>query len=233
LVLYIPIHFDDGLAITNLLPLYHWFLSVLKQTLSIVDLGKCSKFLSIVIIRDRICHQLWLSSHLYVAKLLPEWNLWDLSSHGHLSSKNPLHYRRPRLSTMLCCMLLRRPYGFMFFLAFCIFLFYVLFPFFWTIKQLVHFLILLLFQHDQNISIFATILFALSCKTAHFLLYGFPPLICPLISLQNLSVIHFFLNIVLSLVYRFPFLSFSLCSLLVLSISDGGVLTSQNLIYTT
>jgi Reverse transcriptase (RNA-dependent DNA polymerase) len=75
LVLYIPIHVDDGLAITNSLPLYHWFLSVLKQTLSIVDLGECSKFLSIVIIRDRIHRQLWLSSHLYVAKLLPEWNL--------------------------------------------------------------------------------------------------------------------------------------------------------------
>jgi Reverse transcriptase (RNA-dependent DNA polymerase) len=77
LVLYISIHVDDGLAITNLLPLYQWFLSVLKQKLLIVDMGECSKFLSIVIIQNRSCCQLWLSSHLYVAELLAEWNLLD------------------------------------------------------------------------------------------------------------------------------------------------------------
>jgi hypothetical protein len=75
LVLYIPIHVDNGLVITNLLPLYQWFLSVLKRKLLIIDLGECLKFLSIVIIRDHIWHQLWLSSHLYVTKLLAEWNL--------------------------------------------------------------------------------------------------------------------------------------------------------------
>jgi hypothetical protein len=75
LVLYIPIHVDDGLAITNSLHLYQWFLTILKKKLLIVDLGECSKFLSIVIIRDRSKRQLWLSSHLYVSELLVEWNL--------------------------------------------------------------------------------------------------------------------------------------------------------------
>jgi hypothetical protein len=75
LVLYAPIHVDDGLVITNSLPLYHWFLSALKKKLQIVDMGTCSKFLSIMIIRNCSCRQLWLSSHLYVAKLLTEWNL--------------------------------------------------------------------------------------------------------------------------------------------------------------
>jgi hypothetical protein len=41
----------------------------------VVDLGKCSKFLSILIIRDRPTQHLYLSSHLYVAELLVEWNL--------------------------------------------------------------------------------------------------------------------------------------------------------------
>jgi hypothetical protein len=54
LVIYILIYIDDGLAIMISLPLYHWFLSVLKKKLMIVDLGECSKFLSIVIIHDHI-----------------------------------------------------------------------------------------------------------------------------------------------------------------------------------
>lgn len=63
LVLYVPLHVDDGLAITNYPSLYQWFL------------GNCSKFLSILILRDRPNHCLWLSSHVYIADLLEEWNL--------------------------------------------------------------------------------------------------------------------------------------------------------------
>jgi hypothetical protein len=75
LVLYIPLHVDDGLAITNSLPLYTWFLRILSTRLHIVDLGPCSKFLSILIIRDRVQRKLWLSSHIYVSELLDEWNM--------------------------------------------------------------------------------------------------------------------------------------------------------------
>ena len=75
LVLYVPLHVDDGLAVTNSQPLYAWFLSSLSARLQIVDLGPCSKFLNIVIIRDRPNRKLWLSSHIYVAELLAEWNL--------------------------------------------------------------------------------------------------------------------------------------------------------------
>ena len=75
LVLYVPIHVDDGLAITNSRSLYAWFLMILSRRLIIVDLGHCSKFLSILILRDRPNRRLWLSSHLYVADLLDEWNL--------------------------------------------------------------------------------------------------------------------------------------------------------------
>ena len=54
LVLYVPIHIDNGLAITNSPSLYQWFLATLRWNLLIVDLGDCSKFLSIVIIWDHV-----------------------------------------------------------------------------------------------------------------------------------------------------------------------------------
>ena len=75
LVLYVPIHINNGLAITNSQSLYQWFLTTLWRNLPIVDMGNCSKFLSIVIIHDRLHHHLWLSSHIYVIDFLNEWNL--------------------------------------------------------------------------------------------------------------------------------------------------------------
>jgi hypothetical protein len=55
-------------------------LATLKKNLLIVDLGACSQFLSIVITRDRPNHRLWLSSHVYIAELLKEWNLTSATS---------------------------------------------------------------------------------------------------------------------------------------------------------
>jgi hypothetical protein len=75
LVLYVPLHVDDGLAITNSSPLYQWFIKMLKRRLLIVDMGLCKKFLNLLIIRDRARRRAWLSSHVYVAELLEEWNL--------------------------------------------------------------------------------------------------------------------------------------------------------------
>src|SRR6266567_366558 len=75
LVLYVPLHVDDGLAATNSTPLYLWFIQTLKRRLLIVDMGPCKKFLSLLLIRDRANHRAWLSSHVYVAELLEEWNL--------------------------------------------------------------------------------------------------------------------------------------------------------------
>jgi len=53
LTLIVPIHVDDGLGVTNSIELYLWFIRSLSKTLHIIDLGICSKFLSILIIRDR------------------------------------------------------------------------------------------------------------------------------------------------------------------------------------
>lgn len=75
LVLYIPLHVDDGLAVTNSPSLYMWFLASLSKRLHVVDLGACSKFLNILILRDRPTWRIWLSSRIYIADLLDEWNL--------------------------------------------------------------------------------------------------------------------------------------------------------------
>ena len=75
LVLYVPLHVDDDLAITNSHSLYAWFLATLSVRLHIVDLGACSKFLNILILRDQPNRRLWLSSRVYIAELLDEWNL--------------------------------------------------------------------------------------------------------------------------------------------------------------
>ena len=49
--------------------------ATLSIHLHIVDLGACSKFLNILILRDRPNRRLWLSSRVYIAELLDEWNL--------------------------------------------------------------------------------------------------------------------------------------------------------------
>ena len=76
LVLYVPLHVDDSLGITNSPLLYAWFLKVLLRRLHIIDLGPCSKFLSILIIHDRPQHRIWLSSHVYScsSKVLQQHN---------------------------------------------------------------------------------------------------------------------------------------------------------------
>ena len=75
LILLVPLHVDDGLGITNSEPLYLWFLKSLSHRLHVVDLGPCSKFLNILIIRDHSRRRLWLSSHLYVSEHLTDWNM--------------------------------------------------------------------------------------------------------------------------------------------------------------
>ena len=62
LVLYVPLHVDDGLAITNSPSLYAWFFTSLSKCLHIVDLGPCSKFLNLLILCDHPNWRMWLSS---------------------------------------------------------------------------------------------------------------------------------------------------------------------------
>ncbi|KAJ3501601.1 hypothetical protein NLJ89_g9266 [Agrocybe chaxingu] len=75
LFLIVPVHVDDGLGVTNSEPLYHWFIAHLQTRIRIKDLGVCSRFLSVSIIRDRPSRRLWFSSHLYIADLLDDWGM--------------------------------------------------------------------------------------------------------------------------------------------------------------
>lgn len=75
LVLFVPVHMDNGLGVMNSPLLYLWFLQSLSRHLYVVDLGICSKFLSIVIICDCAACCLWLSSQVYMTELLTDWNM--------------------------------------------------------------------------------------------------------------------------------------------------------------
>src|ERR1700678_3191787 len=75
IILYILLHVDDGLAVTNSPSVYAWFLASLGVRLQVVDLGPCSKFLNILILQDRPNRRIWLSSHVYINELLEDWNL--------------------------------------------------------------------------------------------------------------------------------------------------------------
>lgn len=90
LFIFIPLHVDDGLAITNSGALYEWFIASLAKSLLIVDMGDCEKFLSMLIIRDRPKWRLWLSAHVYIAELLEEWNLTSCKT-----AKTPFPSRPP------------------------------------------------------------------------------------------------------------------------------------------
>jgi len=90
LVLFIVIHVDDSLGVTNSHLLYLWFLHSLSRRLHIVDLGVCSKFLGFVIVCDHTARCLWLSSQVYVMELLTDWNMASCRpASTPLASKSP------------------------------------------------------------------------------------------------------------------------------------------------
>lgn len=72
LVLFVPIHVDDGLGVTNSKPLYLWFIREIKRFVNIIDMGNVSLFLTIYIIRDRPGCRLWLSQWSYVVNILTQ-----------------------------------------------------------------------------------------------------------------------------------------------------------------
>jgi len=61
LILMVPVHVDDGLAVTNSIPLYTWFIAELSKELEVVDLGLVSMFLVIRIHHDRASRKIYLS----------------------------------------------------------------------------------------------------------------------------------------------------------------------------
>jgi len=53
LILIVPVHVDDGLGVSNMIPLYTWFISELCRDIEVVDMGLVSLYLGIRIVCDR------------------------------------------------------------------------------------------------------------------------------------------------------------------------------------
>jgi len=75
LILMVPVHIDDGLAVTNSIPLYSWFITELSKELDDVDLGLVSMFLVIHIHCDHPHHKIFLSQKSFITDLLNTWNM--------------------------------------------------------------------------------------------------------------------------------------------------------------
>jgi len=88
LILMVPVHVDDGLAVTNSIPLYSWFIAELSKELEIVDLGLVSLFLTIRIHHDHPHCKIYLSQKSFVTDLLDMWNMTNCHP-----SLVPLHHK--------------------------------------------------------------------------------------------------------------------------------------------
>ena len=79
LFLIIPIHVDDGLAITNSLPIYRWFVQEITKTIDFVCLGPVlnTRYLGQRIVRNRANKIIQISQSDLIVDLLDEWNLAD------------------------------------------------------------------------------------------------------------------------------------------------------------
>ena len=94
LFLIIPIHVDDGLAITNSLPLYTWFVKQVSATIDFVCLGPVlnTRYLGQRIIRDRGNKTIQLSQVDLIVALLEDWGMTDCKT-----STIPLHHNPSNL----------------------------------------------------------------------------------------------------------------------------------------
>ena len=71
----VPVHVDDGLSVTNSIPLYNWFITELCKDIEVVDMGPVSLYLGIRITHDRPNRKLYLSQKAFVTDLLDTWNM--------------------------------------------------------------------------------------------------------------------------------------------------------------
>ena len=94
LFLIIPIHVDDGLAITNSPSLYQWFVCEISKTIEFVCLGPVlnTRYLGQRIIRNRSNKTLQISQSDLIVALIDEWGLADCKT-----SSVPLHHNPSNL----------------------------------------------------------------------------------------------------------------------------------------
>lgn len=96
LFIIVPLHVDDGLSVTNSLPLYfcQWFIAQLLRDMEVVDMGPVSMYLGNRITRDRPNRKLWISQKPMIYDLLQNWEMLDCTP-----SKVPLSQHLHKLPT--------------------------------------------------------------------------------------------------------------------------------------
>lgn len=79
LFLIIPIHVDDGLAISNSIPLYKWFVQEISKSIKFISLGPVinTRYLGQRIVCDRCNRTIQLSQSDLILELLEDWGLHD------------------------------------------------------------------------------------------------------------------------------------------------------------
>lgn len=79
LTLIVLIHIDDGLAVSNLLPLYQWFVAKMLKKTDFVCLGAVvnSRYLGLHIICDRSNKTIKISQFDLICDLLDNWGIKD------------------------------------------------------------------------------------------------------------------------------------------------------------
>lgn len=79
LFLIIPIHVDDGLAISNSLLLYNWFVTEISKSIEYVCLGSVvnTRYLGQRLVRDRTLKTITLSQSDLILELLEDWGLQE------------------------------------------------------------------------------------------------------------------------------------------------------------
>lgn len=87
LIFIIPIHVDDGLAVSNSTPLYLWFIDQLTPDL---EMGPVSMYLREQITHDRANWKLWISQKPLIVNLLQTWNMLDCTP-SNIPLSQPLY----------------------------------------------------------------------------------------------------------------------------------------------
>ena len=94
LFLIFPIHVNDGLAISNSVPLYNWFLSKISKSIKFISLGPFinTRYLGQHLVCDRSSRTIKLSQSDLIHSLLEDWGLQDSKT-----SNVPLHHNPSNL----------------------------------------------------------------------------------------------------------------------------------------
>ena len=107
LFLIIPIHVDDGLAVSNSLPLYNWFVLEILKSIKFISLGPVinTRYLGQHLVRDCAAKTIQLSQYDLILSLLEDWGL-VFEGPVHTTGKKPqLNQTEPQKNRTVSCSL--------------------------------------------------------------------------------------------------------------------------------